>query len=176
MGFVPCHPCVLWERSQSDRATRLTAILDTLVLWKQTAPLRESLKRSPLAFSTHSLDIDIRRLLHHIIHEAQNLDARASRFTRGTCTSPPPIHQAFHGTGLADIHHEPIRYPKPTLRLRQSFAAVSQAPQQLSSQRRVSKCCSDPARRIFGVACRVPGWREPTKLFSLTRAQHCRRF
>ena len=52
-----------------------------------------------VAHRSHSLDIDIRCLLHYIIYEAQNLDARASRFTRGTCTSPPPIHQAFHGTG-----------------------------------------------------------------------------
>ena len=90
--------------------------------------------------------------------------------------SPPPIHQAFHGTGLADIHHEPIRYPKPTPRLRQSFAAVPQAPQQFPSQRRVSKCCSEPTRRILGVACRVPGWREPPNPFSSTRAQYFRRF
>ena len=44
-----------------------------------------------VAHRSRSLDIDIRRLLHHIIHGAQNLDARASRFTRGI-HPPPPVH------------------------------------------------------------------------------------
>jgi len=40
-----------------------------------------------VALPMHLLD-DIRRPLRYVIYEAQNVGARASRFTRGICTSP----------------------------------------------------------------------------------------
>ena len=71
--------------------------------------------------------------------------------------APSPIHPALQAIGLVRQPYEPTQRPRTAPRSRQSFAAVPQAPQQLPSQQWVPKCCSEPARRRFGVACRVPG-------------------
>jgi len=107
------------------------------------------------ALLAHFLD-DIRRLLCSYL---TTLTPEPPGSGEASARRPPRrFTQPFKPLASPDdIHHEPIRCPITTPWLRQSFAAVSQTPQQLPSQRRVSKCSSESARGRSGMACRVPG-------------------
>ena len=149
-GFVSsCQPCTSWRRGQSgDRNGRVT--LPTTVLDRAVVGLLT------VSVLTHFQFCGWYPALTILIFEHFH-GARASRFTRGTCTCPPTDSPSPSRSHQTSMNHGPAQCPKTTPRPRQSFATVPQAPQQLPSRRRVSKCCSNPTRRRFSVACRVFG-------------------
>ena len=86
------------------------------------------------------------------------------------------IQPTPHVVALARRPHDPTQASTTTPRPRHGFSTVSRAAQQLPSGERVSKRRSRLARRGFGMAGRVPRWRESPNHLSPVCTQHQDRF
>ena len=148
-GFVPCHPHTSGRRGQSayrnGRVTHPTIVLDIF----RTKPRRRWVARRSCGWYP-ALNIQ------YYYIDLRTLRWRSSLQVHARLYLPPcRFTEPFKSLTSPGIHHGPTKCPKTTPRPRQSFATVPQTPQQLPSQRRVSKCSSEPARRRFVATCRV---------------------
>ena len=104
----------------------------------------------------------------------------ASTCSQASRMKPGGWHATYltnpHVVVLARHPHDPTQASTTTPRPRRGFATVSRGTHQLHSRERVSKRRFGPARRGFGMAGRVPRWRESPNHLPPLCAQHQGRF